>query len=132
VAAAALILGSFLPWVRVDAFGFSASRSGIDEGGDGWFTLVAGVVAVVAFVVVANDTTRAHRAPLIAALVVSAVALLVGIVDWADVHDRVAETDGLATVGVGLYLVVVAAAAAVAASIVCLVRGPGRPAVPSA
>jgi hypothetical protein len=115
--------------VRVDAFGFSASRTGIEDGGDGWFTLAAGVVAVVAFVLVANDTTRAHRGPLIAALVVSAVALLVGIVDWADIHDSVARAEGLAKVGVGLYLVVLAAAVALVTSIVCLVRGAGgRPA----
>jgi hypothetical protein len=129
VAAGGLILGSFLPWVRVTFFGATLSRSGIDDGGDGWFTFVAGVVVAVVFGLVLRDAGRRYRGALVVALLAAAVALIVGIVDWADVHDRVEESRGIGHVGVGLYLVVVAAIGATVASAWCLARSPSdRPA----
>ena len=124
VAGGGLILGSFLPWVRVTVFGTTLSRSGIDDGGDGWFTFVAGGVVAVVFGLVLRDAGRRYRGGLVLALLAAAVALLVGIVDWADVHDRVEGSRGIGHVGVGLYLVVVAAVAGTVASVWCLSRSP--------
>jgi hypothetical protein len=123
-AGAGLVIGSFLPWVRASLFGVTVSRSGIDDGGDGWITFVAGLITIAVFAVVLRDGSRAHRGALVAAVLASAVALLVGVVDWADVQDRVEDSDGIARVGGGLYLVVAAGVAATVASVVCLARRP--------
>jgi hypothetical protein len=127
IAGAALVVGSFLPWVRASLLGITLSRSGIDAG-DGWFTFIAGGVVIAVCGVVLSDPTQARRGLLILALLASAVALLVGIVDWADVQDTVEESDGIARVGAGLYLVVVAAVASTGATAWCLARPPATPA----
>jgi hypothetical protein len=128
IAGASLVIGSFLPWARASFLGITVSRSGIDDGGDGWFTFVAGVLAVVVFALVLRDGRSRHRGVLIVALLASGVAGVVGIADWNDVHDAVRDSGGIGHVGIGLYLVVLAAVVALVASVACLVRGPARPA----
>jgi hypothetical protein len=48
VVGAALMLGSLLTWATVDAGIISVSEVGTYHGGDGWITLVAGALVVVA------------------------------------------------------------------------------------
>jgi hypothetical protein len=54
---ALMALGSFLAWAEVSGGGTSVSARGVD-GSDGYVTLVAGLVAVVAGIVMARGTTR--------------------------------------------------------------------------
>jgi hypothetical protein len=132
IAGISLVIGSFLPWVRVEIFGSSLGRSGID-GGDGWFTLVCGGVAITAFALVLHDGRRAHRAIALTSLLAAMVAASVAIYDWIDVHDAVStaqDTQGLVSghVGIGLHLAVIAAVLALVSGLACLLRGPARPA----
>jgi hypothetical protein len=54
---ALMALGSFLAWAEVSGGGTSVSARGVD-GSDGYVTLVAGLVAVVAGIVMARGTKR--------------------------------------------------------------------------
>ena len=58
VGGALLALGSFLDWAEVSGGGRSVTANGVD-GSDGYITLVAGIVAVVAGIVMAKGTRRA-------------------------------------------------------------------------
>jgi len=57
VGGALMSLGSFLAWAEVSGGGTSVTAKGVD-GSDGYITLVAGLVAVVAGIVMAKATTR--------------------------------------------------------------------------
>ena len=69
VGGALLALGSFLPWAEVSGSGASVTAKGLD-GSDGYITLAAGLVAVVAGLVMLRPTRRA----------VTVVAVLAGLV----------------------------------------------------
>lgn len=64
-----LAVGSFLPWAEVSGSGASVTAKGLD-GSDGYITLAAGLVAVVAGLVMLRPTRRA----------VTVVAVLAGLV----------------------------------------------------
>lgn len=57
VGGALLALGSFLTWAEVTGGGTSVTAKGVD-GSDGYITLVAGLVAVVAGIMMARGTRR--------------------------------------------------------------------------
>jgi hypothetical protein len=69
VGGALLALGSFLTWAEVTGGGTSVTAKGVD-GSDGYITLVAGLVAVVAGIMMARGTRR----------VLAVVVILAGIV----------------------------------------------------
>ena len=69
VGGALMALGSFLAWAEVSGGGRSVTAKGLD-GSDGYITLGAGLVAVVAGIVMAKETRRA----------LAVLAILAGIV----------------------------------------------------
>lgn len=118
IAVAGLItmVAAFLPWVSVSAsFGgsdFSSSVSGTD-GGDGWVTLVLGLVA--AGVAVAAAVVSATSAPLrlasgVTAVIAGLIVLGLGGYDLVNTASVDAKYSSLvdATAGVGLYVTIVA------------------------
>jgi len=122
--AAAVVIGSLLPWARVSAFGFEETVSGTE--GDGVLTiLLMGVAAGLAFMTV--RPAGAKRGLVIAALVLAALTLLIAVIDIVNVN-RVAgdlrEDLGVdADLAFGLILVGIGAAASLAGAIVSLAAG---------
>lgn len=115
IAGAAAALGSFLPWITVTA-GFigTVSRSGVEQI-DGFLTAGLGVGLAVTGYAAATDRsrTRAFRGRLFG-LAVS--VLVLGLIEvafaWTRIQELDADVRSLATIGVGLYLIVIAGAVA--------------------
>lgn len=89
LAGAGMALGSFLPWVKVTApFIGTLTKSGI-EGGDGWFTLVAGgVVAFAGFTLLNRDDVGTLKRLVILAAVVAGILC---IYEYSDISSRFAD-----------------------------------------
>ena len=105
---AALVVGSFLPWVKatVPLLG-TITESGIDAG-DGWFSLLLGA-AVIALVTVWRTQ------PLQWLYIAGGVALAFGIFEWIDIScdiDKLGGGFGVIKVGIGVPFVVAGAGAA--------------------
>jgi hypothetical protein len=113
-------VGSFLPWVTASTVFGSLSRSGIDGGGDGWVTLIAGSVIALLGLITINKPNRGANL-LIA--VAAAVAFLIVALDFSDIQSRIAsvesESEGMALggVGIGLWMVALGAIVAFVASL---------------
>lgn len=90
-------IGSALPWASVSFLGFSHTKNGLS--GDGVITIITGLLALAFFVV--GLATRA-RWPFIVALVMTLITAAIGIYDAVDVSGT-----ELASVGIGLWLVLV-------------------------
>ena len=152
VGGALLALGSFLTWAEVTGGGTSVTAKGVD-GSDGYITLVAGLVAVVAGIMMARGTRR-----VLAVLVILAGILGggIGLYDALTAKDSVldAAAEELATtfgasaqevrtvldqaidagqlsvsISIGLYVVIGGGLVALAGGILGL-RGSREPAVP--
>jgi hypothetical protein len=100
-----VLLGSFLPWATVTtAFG-TISVAGTN--GDGTITLVVGLVIVVLSILELTRTVRLLN--IWGGFVGGLVATGIGVLDYADVNDRIAGVSSdvaQAAVGVGLYAVI--------------------------
>ena len=83
---ALLVVGSFLPWVTLTQGGVSESATGID-GSDGYVTVVAGLVALGAGIMMMRQTKRALA---ILALVAGLVGGGLGVYDALTVKDSIA------------------------------------------
>jgi len=114
--------GSFLPWVTVSGL-LSISRSGIDGGGDGLFTLTLGIVLalVAAGAFSSGELGRFSR---VIGVLCGLAALGIAVYDGTNLARIGASISGLASVsiGAGIYMVVVGAGLAVIASVLA----PGR------
>lgn len=99
IASALVILGSFVPWASVEAFGMSDTMNGFD--GDGRTSLVIGLVMALLFGI-------AKRGTVIAAAVVSLLALGLGAFEFIDLQSVSDEFGGIASVspGIGLFMIV--------------------------
>lgn len=126
-AAAALIAGSFLPWVKLTApLVGTVTKSGM-EGGDGVFTLIGGVVvAGLAFATFAAGARAYVRVALI--VVGLGAGLLVGY-EVGDISRRFAEVHNgemgnmfVTTYGAGIWLLGLGAVAAVVAGAIARKR----------
>lgn len=101
----ALILGSFLPWIKASApFVGTITKAGTDGGGDGWIVVACGVVAIVLGVNAINGPQWASRAAIVFAVL---TAIVVGY-EFVQVHDRLDSVRGESLIqadyGVGLFL----------------------------
>ncbi|MHB8513513.1 MAG: hypothetical protein ACYDCC_15255 [Actinomycetota bacterium] len=109
-----IALGSFLPWVEAHAGLFSISKSGIDGGGDGVFTLIIGIVTVM--IGIARLTGRSlprflQRSSVVTGLAAGGIA----IANWVDLSSRVQTastvSNGIvnAVIGAGLWTILIGA-----------------------
>jgi hypothetical protein len=152
VGGALLALGSFLDWAEVSGGGRSVTANGVD-GSDGYITLVAGIVAVVAGIVMAKGTRRALAVLVILAGIVGggigmydALTAKDSVLDAAaeelaptfeataqqvrTVLDQAIDAGQLSvSISIGLYVVIAGGVVALAGGILGL-RGSGEPAVP--
>jgi hypothetical protein len=153
IGGALLALGSFLAWAEVSGGGTSVTAKGVD-GSDGYITLVAGLVAVVAGIVIATGTGRVLAAVLV--ILAGIVGGGIGLYDALTAKDSVldAAAEELApsfeasaqevrtvldqaidagqlsvSIGIGLYVVIGGGVVALAGGILGL-RGSGESAVP--
>jgi hypothetical protein len=111
------ILGSFLPWVTATAaFVGTIGRNGIDGGGDGMFTIIAGIIAALCGIALLARSGRAIVAR-VGALICAAGLGYIFIIDLGNVNERISSIDtdfATASVGAGLYVVGLAAVLLVA------------------
>ncbi|MGC0414617.1 Trp biosynthesis-associated membrane protein [Embleya sp. AB8] len=131
IAAVLIIVGSCLPWLKIDANGESGTYKGL--GGDGVYTLIAGIVVLALFA--AGILLR--KAPLAAAGAVPAV-VAIGLAAWnlaepsrlpikkdnipSRAHELVKKTiDHYGSTGIGLWLLLVGAVVALGAAVFVLV-----------
>jgi hypothetical protein len=152
VGGALMALGSFLAWAEVSGGGTSVTAKGVD-GSDGYITLVAGIVAVVAGVVIARGTGRVLAvAMILAGIVGGGIGLYDALTAKDNVLDAAAEelapTFGVSaqqvrtvldqaidagqlsvSISIGLYVVIGGGVVALAGGILGLL-GSGEPAVP--
>ena len=151
VGGALMALGSFLAWAEVSGGGTTVTAKGVD-GSDGYITLVAGLVAIVAGIVMARGTKRVLAVLLILAGIVGGG---IGLYDAMTAKDSVldAAAEELApsfgasaelvrtaldqaidagqlsvSISIGLYLVIAGGVVALVGGILGL-RGSGEPAV---
>ena len=107
--AAAVIIGSLIPWATLTHVFGSASLSGIE--GDGVITLVLGGVLLIGAILQLTNETSRH----IWTEVVAAVTLIVAVLALINMLSNIGDADSeyaRASVGPGLYLVVAGAAIA--------------------
>lgn len=105
----ALVIGAFLPWLKVTApFIGTLERAGTDGGGDGWVAVAIGAVAVVVGVLMQTKGLSSWIA-----IAVGAVAALVMVYEFSDVHDRISSAPEMVSVdyGMGLFLCIAGAIA---------------------
>jgi hypothetical protein len=100
IGAILMIIGAIMPWASVMGIGVSGLE------GDGWFCLIAGVIAgVFAFL-------KLNWGKWIVVLM-GLVGAVVGIIDYMKIKDAVAATGAMAeagmgiSIGIGMYLVIV-------------------------
>jgi hypothetical protein len=128
VAAAAIAIGSFLPWATLSApFVGTISKSGV-QGGDGILSLVgAGVLALLAFIAIGSRGKRRFLTLLI--VLVSAGVAALGGYEFADLANRFHAVKNdpaiggsvLPMYGTGLYVLTAGAALALIAGF-CVAR----------
>ncbi len=120
--AAALVLGSFMPWVKASAGIFNASKNGID--GDGVLTLAAAVGIALMFWLL-----RTPKGSAWVVIALAGVATAIAAYDAADVKNKADELtrsySGVsASVGIGLWIALIGGAVAFIGGILALNRGP--------
>jgi hypothetical protein len=124
--AAAIIIGSFSPWATVSTVFGSISVSGTDDGGDGLFSLVGGVVVVLLVLL----------SKYLGSLIVSALTGALLLYDLINVNRNISDVDtefARASVGWGLWLATAGAIVAFGTSWVLrqTESSASKPAVPS-
>jgi hypothetical protein len=127
---ALVVLGSFLPWITANAALVGGiSRNGLDGGGDGIITLLAGI-AIVVLALATFVSLRSVRGYGVLIAIVGGIAGLVGIADMVDATRRVGEANdafagfGTASVGAGLWTVLIGAAIALIGGLLVLSAPP--------
>ena len=148
-----LALGSFLPWAEVSGSGASVTAKGLD-GSDGYITLAAGLVAVVAGLVMLRGMRKVVAVvAILAGLIGGGLALYDAITAKDSVLDAAAEelapTFGVSadqvraaldqaidarqldvSIGIGLYVVMAGGLAAIVGGVLGLRDSAGEPAEP--
>src|SRR3990172_12919615 len=100
---------AFLPWAQISAGFLSVTKTGYD--GDGQFTLILGLLVILAVVVFVYGKL-AEWAMLLAALICGGFIAGIGMIDWIDLESRRSDLGDTASivdvsVGIGLVLTVV-------------------------
>jgi hypothetical protein len=114
---AVVVLGSFLPWAKVEMLGMSETVGGLE--GDGLITLIVAIVAGAA-VYFTQDKLAG-----ILALVGSAIILIIGLIDFIDLG-KVMDGFGLfgdaVNRGIGLYLVLLGSLAGAVLGVLTILK----------
>jgi hypothetical protein len=144
---ALLVLGSFLTWASVSAdlgtvlgdFGsFSESVSGT-EGGDGWFTLIAGAGAIALALYGRQGLTKALTIVMIVIGAIGAIVAILNVLDVSSAKDELVAADPTladlydVSVGIGLWAALLGGFAVVVGGFLLRSAGasvPGAPAAP--
>jgi hypothetical protein len=109
------ILGSVMPWISTASASGGIAYSGVDGGGDGWVTVIAGVGLIGLAIVGRRGADDFNRG---AVWLLSLVALAIFWVNLGRVSDAVlafeANARGLATASIGFGLWVIALGAVLA------------------
>lgn len=119
---AIMAIGSFLPWISVAApFYGSLSENGLQGGGDGIATLIAGIVVLALAVVTYWNPSPAAGI----ALVVAILAGFLMAVDIPSISTRIHHVEAVssfvsASVGAGVFTVLVGAVAAIVGGLVTM------------
>ena len=108
IACAAVIgvIATFLPWATASVLGLvSISVNGVADGAsDGWFTMIAFIaIAVIAGIFMQKKDM--HIGAKIGISVASALPVIIGIINIANVSSK---TSGLGSPAIGLFLLVIA------------------------
>ena len=120
-------VGSFLPWITVSSL-FSLSRSGLDGGGDGIFTLGIGVVLVLVAVVSFAGAGLGWYSRLLG-LLGGLGAVAIATMDGSDLANRLATVSSAyvsGSVGMGIYVVAIGGGVAI---LVAILGGKHAPAI---
>ncbi len=113
VAAFFVLLGSFLPWASVSAFGMSESVNGMD--GDADFK-IPGLVFLLLALVIGGLFGVWKRVTVLAAGGVSILVLILGVVEFFDIKDGLDQISGFgdSSYGIGIFLILFGALAGIA------------------
>lgn len=108
--AAVTVVAAFLPWASMSLFGTKFSVQGIDEGANGWITLIAGVIIGG---VVGVSAVKQRQAPL---RMISGVVSVIGgaaitMVSIVDMSDLLSDDFGLIELESGLILTLISGVA---------------------
>ncbi len=112
IAAAAGMLGVFLPWVTVP---FLGSVSGIRAGSTGWLLLIFFGVAL-AMTLIGNKQSILTGARFLVAIIFGALSSLIAILNIVNYNAEVGKAGGMGAVvslGIGIYVIVLAGIAVV-------------------
>lgn len=112
VAGAALVIGGIAPWATVSSIFGTVNVAGTN--GDGWIVIVVGALTIFLFAIARTTAVRVLR------IVAGAVAVLVAVIDVANVQRVAQQSTDLAeaSVGWGLWLCLVAAFAVLVLAII--------------
>jgi hypothetical protein len=123
-AAALVVAGSFLPWVKATAVLVGTiTRSGT-EGGDGWWSILLAVPLAI-FAIRRLSASHA-QIPGLVALLFSAILGVLTVYEIADVSNKVSDVNDVAAglaraeIGVGLWMLLIGTALAVIGSLIAL------------
>jgi len=126
VCAVGMFIGAFGPWAKALTLAGSVSVSGTDGSGDGWFVVVAAILAVLALL----GAARRESAGL--AAVASALGLASAAICIWDRHDFQFENEsGLATAGWGVNLAAITSIGLAIFAALLIKRRPRGQAAPS-
>lgn len=114
IGAAVAILGCFLPYYTISAFGFSQSISYVGGNGGGADGIIVIILAIVAIVAVFVNAQKLKKF----AIVPAVVAFLIAIYDMIQVKDA---ASGFGSFGIGAYLVILGLIACVVGYVLCMV-----------
>lgn len=114
IGAAAVIIGSFMPWATLTSFLGDINKNGTE--GDGAITLVMGILIGLAAVF---SKPRSGKRGSWVAVVLGVLVGLIAIIDIADI-ERLANDVPFAeiNVGIGLYVVLIGAVIAVVGGLI--------------
>lgn len=105
-----LAVGSFLPWITVTAmFVGTISRNGVEDGGDGLYSLGLGVVICIIGYLFRTGTRRMA----IPTAILGTLSLGIVILEWSFVGDRVEgaknKEGAIVSIGSGIYVMALGA-----------------------
>lgn len=124
---ALIALGSFLPWMSATTIFGTLSKSGLDGGGDGLFTLAVGALFVVLGLTALSGVSDRRRWITVALGSVLAILL---VVELADLNKRVAgiptSAFAYANVGPGIWVLFLGTAVVFFGAFIGLGRGGQR------